>query len=311
VPVAALSPDRIKTRLRLALPAPAKRAARVVANALDPLVVRRYRAATGELRPLPPGKLRTRTCRPDLRFFIESARQSADELESALASVGRRLGDFEAVLDFGCGCARVLAELEQRLGSGAALLGCDIDAEAIRWAQRNHPAMRFAVNGPLPPLPYDDGSFDLLFASSVFTHVNEAAQQAWLEELTRVLAPGGLAIVSVYGEHAFSGYRSGEILGVTRDFRERLSTYESLDDAGMVFEPYPMAPWNRFNYTGGDEPYGVTFNSSSQVRRDWSRRLEVLEILPQSWWSASQDLVILSRPQEAVTPARVAAGAAD
>ncbi len=310
MPVAALSPDRIKTRLRLALPAPAKRVARVAANTVDPLLVRRYRASSGEQRALPPGKLRARCCRPNVRFFIESAAQSADELDAALAGVGRRLEEFGAVLDFGCGCARVLAELEQRLGSGATLLGCDIDEEAIRWAARHHPGMRFAVNGPLPPLPYEDASMDLVFASSVFTHVNEGSQQAWLEELRRILTPGGIAIVSVYGEHAFSGYRSGAILGVTRDFRDRLGAYASLDAAGMVFEPYPMSASNRFNYTGGDEPYGVTFNSSGQVRRDWSGSFDVLEILPQSWWSSSQDLVILSKPAPTAPQALVAAGAA-
>ena len=42
-------------------------------------------------------------------------------------------------------------------------------------------------NQPLPPLDYPDATFDLIFNHSVFTHIDEQYQDAWLAELLRYL----------------------------------------------------------------------------------------------------------------------------
>ena len=100
-----------------------------------------------------------------------------------------------------------------------------------------------------------------------------------------MLRPDGVALVSVQGDLAFDSYRSRRLLGASREIIEHLSGYDSLEDAGMIFEPYRRTLWNTFNFAGAEGPYGFTFNSSSQVRRVWSRWLEVVEIIPSCWWS--------------------------
>jgi SAM-dependent methyltransferase len=136
----------------------------------------------------------------------------------------------------------------------------------------------------------------------VLTHIDDQAQLLWLAELRRILRPGGVAVVSVYGEYAFEGYRSGQLRGITRDIRERLGTHESLHAAGAVFAPYRRTALNTFNFVGGDEAYGISFNSPGQVRREWTSALDVVEILPRSWWSTGQDLVILEKPRDTPPP---------
>lgn len=290
--------ERVRTRLRLLLPAPVKVVAKACYNAVDPIRVRRYRAASGDRRPVPPGALRARSGRPGIELFVDSASQSADELEAALAITGRSLSDLDCVLDFGCGCGRVLAELERRRRErGPALFGCDIDAEAIRWAQGHHPRLRLSVSPANPPLPYADAAFDLVYSSSVFTHIDADAQRGWLEEMTRVLRPGGLALISVYGRHAFDGYRSGRLLGVSRDFQQRLARHDSLDGPGIVFAPYARSIWKNFNFAGSSDAYGITFNSEDYIRREWARCLDVVAVLPRAWWLSTQDLVILEQPR--------------
>ncbi|HEY1354770.1 MAG TPA: methyltransferase domain-containing protein, partial [Solirubrobacterales bacterium] len=54
-------------------------------------------------------------------------------------------------------------------------------------------------NEELPPLPFPDGKFDLVYAFSVFTHIS-VHWAAWLLELDRVLAPEGRIVASFMSE---------------------------------------------------------------------------------------------------------------
>ena len=60
------------------------------------------------------------------------------------------------------------------------------------------------MNELTPPLPYDDSSFDLVYAFSVMTHLSEELQRAWVQECRRVLKPGGYFVFSTLGEYFVS-----------------------------------------------------------------------------------------------------------
>lgn len=100
-------------------------------------------------------------------------------------------------LDFGCGSGRVALRLAAR--PGLAVSGVDVDARAVRWLGRELGEERFLRSSPRPPLPFAPASFDVVFAVSVFTHLDEGAQLEWLDELGRVLRPGGLLLASTHG----------------------------------------------------------------------------------------------------------------
>lgn len=89
--------------------------------------------------------------------------------------------------------------------AGTEFHGVDVDASAVEWCRRNLPAARFSVNDPLPPLEYKDGHFDVVYCLSVFTHLNAAMQKLWIEELHRILRPGGVIILTVHGSNARAG----------------------------------------------------------------------------------------------------------
>jgi 2-polyprenyl-3-methyl-5-hydroxy-6-metoxy-1,4-benzoquinol methylase len=102
------------------------------------------------------------------------------------------------VLDFGCGCGRVARHVA---GEGILLHGVDWNRRAVRWCQRHLPQGTFVVGRLEPPLPLDlSVAFDAIYAFSVFTHLTEALQRAWLEELGARLEPGGALAVSTHGE---------------------------------------------------------------------------------------------------------------
>src|SRR5215210_4128887 len=118
----------------------------------------------------------------DREAFFESGRQSVRDLNRALSFLGKSVEDYESILEFGCGCGRIMLWLAD-VGAKASLHGTDIDERAIKWAQENMPYATFKVNGGMPPLDYPDATFDLVYNHSVFTHLDEEYQDAWLAEL--------------------------------------------------------------------------------------------------------------------------------
>ncbi len=81
------------------------------------------------------------------------------------------------------------------------LAGSDANLKPIEWDRRNLPGIEFSHNGLEPPLAYKDGSFDLIYALSVFTHIPLNWQRAWLDELRRTLRPGGYLLCTVMGDN--------------------------------------------------------------------------------------------------------------
>lgn len=137
---------------------------------------------------------------PDIESFLHIGKSSYEDIEKVLQSRGKNIQDFERVVDFGCGCGRTLLWFGKYL-ENAKLYGTDIDGEAIDWCRKNFEFAKFDVNDRKPPLRYEDNFFDLLIAVSVFTHINEEDQFSWLEEIKRILKPGGMALLSIHGKH--------------------------------------------------------------------------------------------------------------
>lgn len=116
--------------------------------------------------------------------------RSGGETAAALtALIARHVGkDRVRVADWGCGLGRVI----RRLPGDYERFGFDYNPRAIAWCADHLPGAHFAVNALMPPLPAPDGAFDALYALSVFTHLSEKAHAAWIAEIGRVLAPGGV-----------------------------------------------------------------------------------------------------------------------
>jgi ubiquinone/menaquinone biosynthesis C-methylase UbiE len=152
--------------------------------------------------PVPPALLRFRVSESlSVREFLRIGAGSANLVRHHVNLMGIDLVNGSRVLDFGCGCGRTLRWF---LASGisAEFHGVDVDKEAIDWCNRNLHRGHFLATEPLPPLPYPGQHFDLVYCLSVFTHLNEPMQDAWLAELRRVLKPGGALLLTVFGATA-------------------------------------------------------------------------------------------------------------
>jgi SAM-dependent methyltransferase len=100
-----------------------------------------------------------------------------------------RAGD--RVRDLGCGDGSFTAALAQ---AGAATVGADVAVAAVERATRGHPELDFRLVAIDGALPFEDGTWDLIWASEVIEHVADTAR--WLSEVRRVLRPGGRLLVT-------------------------------------------------------------------------------------------------------------------
>ena len=97
------------------------------------------------------------------------------------------------VLDVGCGTGS-LAILIKSLYPTVEVIGVDPDPKALRRAERK--ASRAAVpvrfdQGFADGLGYPDGTFDRVFSSMMFHHLEDGEKVVSLREIRRVLRPGG------------------------------------------------------------------------------------------------------------------------
>lgn len=99
----------------------------------------------------------------------------------------------QQILDIGCGTGTLVLLLKRQYAS-VEVVGLDPDPKALRRA--NTKLMRAGVSvqldrGFADELPYKETSFDRVFSSFMFHHLEGADREKTLKEVLRVLKPGG------------------------------------------------------------------------------------------------------------------------
>jgi SAM-dependent methyltransferase len=155
--------------------------------------------------------------------FIESGQRIADMLVSYAD-----LQPTDSVLDVGCGIGRVARALTTCLSPTGRYRGFDVDPQAVAWCRRAYRSFEnfsfdqaavgyVNVKGDAPlrgeefVFPSPDGSFDVAFSVSVYTHLSRAITEHYLSETSRVLRAGGVCVNTffVIDEFAAQAMRSG------------------------------------------------------------------------------------------------------
>jgi len=110
------------------------------------------------------------------------------------------------VLEVGGGMGTDLAQFARH---GAIVTDVDLSEGHLQLAQENFRLRgltgRF-VHHDAESLPFDDGSFDLVYSNGVIHHTPNTARA--VAEILRVLKPGGRVIAMVYAENSLQYWRN-------------------------------------------------------------------------------------------------------
>lgn len=99
------------------------------------------------------------------------------------------------ILDAGCGTGRNAYYLADKYDANVEAF--DFAKSAISFAKEHfsHPLASFSVHDMKDQLPYSDESFDFVFDIMASFALPDADRETYLQELHRVLKPGGLMYV--------------------------------------------------------------------------------------------------------------------
>ncbi|MCT7982131.1 class I SAM-dependent methyltransferase [Laspinema sp. A4] len=216
------------------------------------------------------------------RYFVELAGLQPDE----------------AVLDVGCGVGRMAVPLTQYLSDRGSYEGFDIVESGVTWCQSVisplYPNFQFQradlYNQYYNPtgtaqantyrFPYSENCFDFVFLTSVFTHILPDGIDNYLQEIYRVLKPGGRALVTAFllNEDSLSGLEAGRS---TLELKEVFETYRLAD---KTFPESAVAYEERFFLELADR-LGFSVNSPIYYG-SWCGREEFLSV---------QDILLMSK----------------
>lgn len=238
--------------------------------------------------PQPPTELAMRVSKLHGPAFRAQGLKMFTDLMDQMARFGISPGG--RLLDWGCGCGRVATYFLARL-PGTKFIGCDIDGQAIEWCRHNLPG-EFVRVDPVPPTPLADAAVDVIIACSVLTHLVAADQDRWLQEMRRILAPGGHFLASTNGDFMFQMGRRKHLGGRVQSMLQRLARL------GRAPGPLSGIRDSRLDRAlDGIAPpryYRAVYQSRAHTIEACSKYFEVLDYVERGL-NGHQDLIVLRR----------------
>ncbi|WOO39839.1 class I SAM-dependent methyltransferase [Rubellicoccus peritrichatus] len=226
----------------------------------------------------------------DLDYWLSGLRDYL-RINQELENAGRPLNAGDRLFDFGAASGRVLRHFAAQQPD-IDLACADVNENHVEWVSKHLASDAYAFQCTnIPSLPIEDNSFDLVYAFSVFTHMDEL-ETTWLAELRRILRPGGYAYFSVQTEDTWKLLNPDHFL-----YGHLLYNQANLPDWEIkpeLFENPMPSEKVVFRFENSSVYNTCTFQSKAYVKEVWGRFFDIEKIL--YCGHDFQDVVLMRKP---------------
>jgi SAM-dependent methyltransferase len=178
------------------------------------------------------------------------------------------------ILDFGCGWGRIIRYFIKDIPA-SNLWGCDPTSEMITLCNEQNKWANFETINPDPPTPFEENSFDMIYSFSVFSHLSEDFHYKVLQEIKRILKPGGIYMTTTRNRDFILDGNSG-----FTDIPNSLSLY---DKGSYVHLSHNSDKWRY---------WGESAISKQYVQDCWTNEFTFLDYIEDNF----QNLIIIQKP---------------
>ena len=219
---------------------------------------------------------------PDTIHHIESGQRSADYYVELYNRLCGNFDDVDRVLDFGCGCGRVLSRMPD--SGRISYFGVDLHETGLEWLRKTMPEGTFSAGTAMPPVDIEEQSFDLIYSVSVLTHLSREQERAWLDEWHRLLKVGGCVIAT---------FRAEDWVDQFTVERQKMAIRKAWSEGdGFCYQKH--------RYWEGIFPeyYAGTYQTIDYVRKNWGKQFEILTIVPAADTPNEQNTAVMRKTSE-------------
>jgi len=193
-------------------------------------------------------------------------------------------------LDFACGYGRMTRFFMKDIFPGN-LYGSDVSNEYISLCKTTFCIkckkfkkkcggidVLFNINNPFPPLKYENETFDVILAYSLFSHLSEDAHFAWLREFMRILKPNGLIFLTIRQQNFLTDLKQRATADNISDYEKMIiekfgtnAIQEQFNLGKYIYSPYVGAFGSMIDF------YGDTIIPNQYIYNEWVKLFDIVE----------------------------------
>ena len=201
-----------------------------------------------------------------------------------------------SVLDFGVGWGRMIRYyLKDVIADN--IHGLDVAQQMIDICKTTITGGNFMLNNPAPPTHFANNSLDIVYAYSVFSHLAEAIHLKWIEEIARILKPGGILVATTQPRKFVEMCEYWRAHKPESLWHENLS--KSFTDTNAAYSAYDSGRY-LYSATGGGSLdasfYGEALIPKAYVEREWTKHLAFRDFVDSSDY-LYQAVIVMQKPR--------------
>lgn len=257
---------------------------------LSPAIIDEIASSLKEdLSPIPTSELRAKYydgC--DLSYWLSGLRDFNQIEKHILSKIepNRPLN----ILDFGGSSGRVFRHFLYKK-KDLNLFLVDLDENSVDFVLNNLQYVNVKnvfKSHYAPPLPFEDDQFDVIYAFSVFTHL-DSLEYDWLNELKRIVKVGAYLYITVHSEITWAKINDIYLYSLICDD----SSFKDLHDTFKDQMPVSKLVFNKSSDILMYHNMLQTFHHSEYIKQEWSKIFSVVDIIHEA--HSYQSVIILKK----------------